>query len=405
MKRAIKLLFIWLFVSLVGVFTYSVCYGRLTADKNFDTSENWYSEYSVVFLNKNKRLLKPNLTPSEVKEIKDNAIQGLIKAPLSYLPFVQIGEANVYRNDLLTARTMFSEVFRRNTRNRRALRVMIALDIQKKDFKAAIRNLDILLRLKVNKKNKDEYHKVLLFLSENINASSIINDYLVDRPIWGHDHLLGQITSMTNNNFLKVGHSLEAFSTANSEYESDRKLRALYLKRLQIIGEVDAAYSYWLNLTQTPEADNYTVFNPDFDKREELPPFNWSLADKQEYFSEIDQGEGLYASYGDSEIGILTEQTIRLKVGQTYRFKVKAEWTYRKRQGMFFWNISCLPDQSIISSINLDETTKAQLGGYHDFQVPLKGCHVQSLRLSAKPGQYSQRIWSRTKSVNVTMLH
>ena len=404
MKPALKLLSIWLPISLVGVLIYAICHVRINADKNLIISTKWSPKYSVALFNKNKKLLRPNLSSTDAKEIRANAIEGLIRAPLSHHPFVQMGEVNVYRNDLLGARALFSEVFKRNTRNRRALRVLVTLDIQKKNFKDAIQNLDILLKLKVSKNNRQEYHATLLGLSDNAQASKIIDDYLLARPNWGHKHVFDQIRSMSVSNFLKVGDSLKTYSSPQTRYTSDRQLHEFYLKRLQRMGKIDAAYTHWLSLIQTPQKSDYIVFNPDFDYRKELPPFNWSLVDKQEYFSEIDRGGGLYASYGDSEINILTEQTLRLTAGQAYRLNINAEWIYRKRQGMFFWSISCLRDGAIISSVNLDETTKAQMGGHHDFQVPLEGCHVQSLRLSAKPGQYSERVWSRTKSVNITML-
>jgi len=404
MKPALKLLSIWLPISLVGVLIYAICHVRINADKNLKISTKWSPKYSVALFNKNKKLLRPNLSSTDAKEIRANAIEGLIRAPLSHHPFVQMGEVNVYRNDLLGARALFSEVFKRNTRNRKALRVIATLDIQKKDFKGAIQNLDILLRLKVSKKHRQEYHKTLLRLSENAEASKIIDAYLLDRPNWGHKHVFDQIRHMTKSDFLKVGHSLETYSNRDTRYTSDKPLHEFYLKRLQSMGKLDAAYSYWLGLIQTSPEAEYTVFNPNFDNQEELPPFNWSLVNKQEYFSEIDRSGGLYASYGDNKTRIMTEQTLRLKPGQAYRFNIKAEWVYRQRQGMFFWNIYCLQGGTIISSINLDETTKAQLGGYHDFQVPLEGCSIQYLRLSAKPGQYSERIWSRTNSVNIAML-
>ena len=164
------------------------------------------------------------------------------------------------------------------------------------------------------------------------------------------------------------------------------------------------ALEYWKDLQGTVgDTNNYTVFNPTFEKRDEFAPFNWSVIDKRKYFSEIDQDGGLYASYGDSTARVLTEQILRLESGRDYKLDVNAEWSYKRRQGFFTWQVECFESSDIISEINMDETSKESSGGIINFTVPGE-CDFQILRLVAKPGQYSQRIWSRTKFVTITML-
>jgi len=189
MRSALKIFFIWLPIFFIGMIVCAICYGRITVNENLAASQRWFPQYSVGLLNKNERLLRPNLSLHDSQEIHANAIQGLKKSPLSHRPYVHLGEVSVFMNDRSTSRVLFSEVMRRNSRNRRALRAMVNLDVHDKNFGAAIHNLDTLSRLQGKKERLDEYQEVLLFLSEDKEAIKQIDGYLAERPIWGRKFL------------------------------------------------------------------------------------------------------------------------------------------------------------------------------------------------------------------------
>lgn len=404
MSAALGRFLIWLPI-FVGMFIIStVCLGRIAVDHDIDAAKRWYPSYSKVLLDNNEGLLKSDLTKQNAHDVQVNALSALRRAPLSYRPFVQMGIANLFFDEMSENRYLFEKTLERNRRNRLALNALVNIDVSEKNYTAAIQNLDVLLKLKGEKVAIDDYHNTLLFLSEDKEARDIIDQYLLKKPVWGKKFLNNRIGLMTDSNYLDVRRSLEFFTKSPSDTKGDRQLHTYFLKTLQRMQKIETAFEYWNTLNHGSNIKKqFTVFNPKFEKRDELAPFNWREFNKSKYFSELDQDGGLYASYADNTVRVLTEQILRLMPGQVYDLKIDANWSYRQRQGMFFWVLSCIPSDTIISGVNLDDSAKTNAGGQTVFQVPDQDCAAQTIRLVAKPGQYSQRIWSRTNSLDITL--
>ncbi len=404
MSSAFKIFIIWLPIFL-GMFIIStVCLGRMAIGHDMNDAQRWFPNYSKVLLNSNERLLRSKMTRQDALEVQVNALKGLQRAPLSYRPFVQTGIANLFLDETSESRRLFEKTLERNRRDRRALRALVNIEVSQKNYTAAMQNLDVLLRLNGRKDQIDDYHNTLLFLSEDKEAQGVIDRYLFNKPVWGKKYLTNRIGLMTEQNYLDIRHSLEIFTQDSSDAKNDRDLHTSYLKALQRMQKIDSAFEYWKILHKDSiQTQQFTVFNPKFEKRDELAPFNWSDINKPKYFSELDQGGGLYASYGGNAVSVLTEQLLKLNPGQVYNLEIDANWSYRQRQGMFFWVLTCIPSDIVISGVNLDDAAKENSGGQAVFQVPYQNCGAQSIRLVAKPGQYSQRIWSRTNSVDITL--
>lgn len=404
MLLPIKIFGIWFAVFLTLLLVYSTSQGRIYASKNLERAVQWSPQYSEVLLNLNDRYFADGVSEKERLEIESRSIQALRKAPLSFRPFLHSGEAKVLQNNDQGARDLFFEVKKRDSRNRRALRALVNLDIKNKKFEDGVRNLDILLSLKGRKEDLDEYQQTLTALTSIPDARKKINELLSARPIWGQRYLFNQIGLMTPQNFLDVEESLRSFHSASDKEYKDT-LNASYLRRLIRLNQPEQAYSYWKFLFGDEIEDlDVSIHNSKFAKILALPPYNWSEIDKPKYFSEIDQSGGLYASYADNTVRTVTEQYLRLIPGAIYRLQVNAEWSYRQRQGMFFWMITCNETNQVISGLDLGDDSKPASGGEHTFQVPAEACLYQNIRLVAKPGQYSKRIWNRTNSVTLERL-
>ena len=390
----------WLVIFLVGLKVYSASQGRIWVSENLETSLNWFPNYSEGLLNLNERILEENLNEKAVQKLKINSAKALKRAPLSYRPFLYLAEANVFWNQNDVARGLFLEANARNTRSRHALRGLSILSIKEQDYKVAVENLDVLLRLKGQQEHLDSYQQALTSLSPIPQAREAIDGLLSVRPPWGAKYLFNQIALMNERNFSDVSESLEIYTGSPDVNKREEKLNAAYLMKLKRMNKLEEAYRYWEELFGT-QGQNAILYNSEFEKSPALPPFNWIEIDRPKYFSEIDKEGGLYASFRDNEARALTEQLLRLKPGSFYRMSVDAEWSYRQRQGVFNWIITCLQNKTVISEVNLDDKAKKNSGGEHTFQVPVIGCSHQNIRLVAKAGQYSKRIWSRTNSVNL----
>ena len=410
MPFALKNLIIWVAIILAGWFVYSVCQGRLLVSKNLEKSIQWLPNYSLGLLNQNERALGKSLTQQEIINIRARSVKALGKAPLAYLPFVQLGEAYGSLHDSSKVRTLFMETQKRNTRDRRALRAIANLDLQEENYEDGIRNLNTLLSLNATDEHSEAYYKALAILYTNPSGRLEIDKYLQERPDWGHRFLKNQITQMTENDFRHVEKSLKIFTAKDNTdplspktQKFNTRLHNQYLQGLTSARKIDEAFDYWkvLFLSDEKNESDFIVNNPNFKNELSLPPFDWLEIDEAKYFSEIDYDGGLYASYNNNEANMLTEQLLRLAPGSLYKLNVDAEWTYKQRQGLFFWIVTCLSNNQTISGVTLDDAAKSTSGGSHTFLVPTAGCNHQSLRLIATPGQYSRRIWSRTNSVNI----
>jgi len=402
MRQLFKNFLIWLGLFLIGFVIYSTSQGRIYALKDPKKALNWYPSYSETLLNLNDRLLSKGLKEENISQIKKQSIQALNKAPLSFRPFLHLGEASVARNINSNSKILFEETIRRNVRNRRGLRALVTLDVQAQNYSEAIGKLDTLLSLKGQEVALEDYHNTLLSLSDIEGVQKVINDYLRNRPVWARKYLLNRISGITESNFLDIGNSIQSFSRGTAQNANDDVIHKYYLRSLYRLRKIDEAYFYWVDLSEgSLSSKNYEVFNPNFEQRSELPPFNWLEVSMPKYFSEIDHDNGLYASFADNKVRVLTEQLLKLNSGESYRLKLNADWTYKQRQGMFFWTITCITSQAIIAGVNLDDDAKKESGGVMDFRIPLSGCEQQSVRLIATPGQYSQRIWSRTDLLDI----
>lgn len=405
MKRGLRIFLIWTPIFFIGFIVYAVCLGRINIQDNLKVSQKWFPSYSHILFKQNEKYLIQKLDVSQAEKIKMNAFRSLRRVPLSHFPFAHLGEVNLFSNRPIKARKLFSEALSRDVRDLRALRGILYLNLAERKTSEAIQNLDVLLKLRRSSSSVEEYQAILLLLVLDEQAVHEIDNYLTSRPIWGRKFLFNRIGKMTDNNYQTIGQSITKFESSVAKQQRDNILHEYYMQTLRKLGKIDTALDYWQELHGGAElANNYTVFNPTFEKKKELPPFNWSEIDKRKYFSEIDQEGGVYASYADSVVRVLAEQILRLEPGRDYELNVNAEWSYKRRQGNFTWQVVCLETSDTISQINMDETSKKNLGGIINFRVPDE-CDFQIVKLVAKPGQYSQRIWSRTKSVNITALN
>ena len=402
MSSIVKMLLIWVPIFLTFIFVFTICLGRIFLSENLEKSLRWFSTYSQGLLKQNEIEIGANLTQQQAEDIRKRSIKALEKAPLSFLPFVQLGEVGIILKQKNNTRNLFVETKNRNIRNRRALMGLINIDVLDGNFDEVIRNLDILLTLKNSKENFASLHQALYTLSTDSIARESINGFLLNRPSWGHKYLQNQITFMTDDNIDQVDKSLNLYFENTKNNDEDYKLQKQYLLSLSSLKKIEKAFAYWKRISSYDESTDgkFTVYNPNFTKLPELAPFNWLEVDQPKYFSEIDSDGGLYASYADKQLQVLTEQILQLIPNSSYELSVNANWTYRERQGLFFWIVTCLNNGQIIVQVDLDNDAKRNSENSYGFRVPTECIH-QSIQLMAKPGQYSQRIWSRTQSIAI----
>lgn len=386
----------------VGFLIWKICLARIQADDDPQTSLEYDPGNSAALLAQNQALIKlGKLNTKQAKDIQDQARRVLLKAPLNDELFVQFALSNSLVDQKLSHYELFSLAKQRNIHNRSALLSLIVLDMEQNDFDKVVGNLDTLIKL--GGKDTRLYQDTLARIATLTKGSEVIDIYLQGRPQWGRSFLSGQINKMTSYNIDNVARSLSKYSSTPQLKSEDRTLHEAFLRKLIALKAYDKAYAYWQTLTQKQGGPSDLLINdPDFKDNSLLLPFSWSIHKTPDYFSERDQNDGLYVSYADNRDRVLIEQILRLKPGQLYTLKIDAEWAYKQRQGQFYWRVLCLPSNTIAVQVHMDDDNLENGVPSINITPSLERCDAQRIQLLAKPGQYSQRIWAKIKSVTLT---
>jgi hypothetical protein len=398
---AFKVFLIWGTLFLCGFAVWKICLGRLHASDNPALSLKLFPENSAALLAQNESLLKTGkLSDTQPKKIKERAETALMSAPLNSMSFVQYGLAEFSLGHTDSLHEIFSMAKRRDIHDRRALRSLIALNITQSDAKNIVSNLDILIRL--GGQDLPLYYESLGQISQNIEGRDVIDSYLKNKVVWGLTFLYNRISAMDVKDIPRVSQSLSYFSSFENMSDDDRLLQGHYLKKLVRLGEFETAYTHWKKtMPQSQQDKQPAVFDPEFKGDLSLEPFNWTFSFTESFFAELDREGGLYASFAAPKKQILVQQILLLAPEGHYVMKVDADWEYQERQGVFAWQMQCLPSRENIAEITMDNQSRNGGVMEKEFKLPREGCEAQKLLLAGIPQQYSRRIWAKVKSVNV----
>ncbi len=411
MRLILKLILVGLSVIICGIFVFKMCIARMVANSDPQQSLRYFPGYSKALFALNEIDLRapPNATLGQ--NIQERSQLALPGAPISDLPFLYSAFGKSIVKGELAYRELFLAAKARNIHNKRALRGLVAIGYAKQDFPDVIENLDVLLRL--GGRDHTLYRDAMSSMAIDVQGNEIVNSYLQGRAVWGSRVLYEQIVKMGIYNIDLVSKSLSAYSktsafskTMDETNAVDKELYEQFLEKLMQLKAYDQVYTYWLRKAGGQSAQpEFFIHDYSFKGSEVYLPFNWKLYSTEKLYAQFDDPEGLYASYADNFQGVLASQVLKLSPSQSYQLEIAAQWTYRQRQGFFSWNISCLPSNQIIAQLKLNDEVlvkgerSALLNG--EFQVPDEGCTLQKLQLLGSTGQYSQRIWAKTKYAKI----
>ena len=130
-----------------------------------------------------------------------------------------------------------------------------------------------------------------------------------------------------------------------------------------------------------PDADQL-IYDPQFVRPNEPPPFNWTLNSSTVGLTERQRGGGLHVIYYGQESGLLASQLLTLSAG-TYRLTTRAPGASNAE--LLQWTLICAPTNTPIASIPLDRAIRS---GWR-FTVPAE-CAAQRLELGGTPSDSPQ---------------
>jgi len=396
-----KFVLVWVLVFVGGFCIWLVCRARLALIYDWESPGLFYSEYSETLLAKNQANLHVGLNSDQAETIKSRAKAALIKAPLNDKVFSQIALSQFLKNQKFSRQDLFIEAQHRNKRNRNALKSLVALGLEKNDILAVVSNSSALIQLD-GSKEASLYLDMINRLSEDPEGREIVNVYLQKRPVWAPSMLRKKISQMSIGNISEVQKALSSYCLIRNNFSVDRELHERFINKLVELRAYNQAFSYWKRNLPEGENANSLIRDSNFRGSAALLPFNWRFITGPKFSGEVHSLEGLYAFYNDSRQRILVEQTLKLHSDQSYQLRIDAEWDYQQGQGMFAWQLQCLPQKTIIMDVSMGNETRNKGNISREFYVPPEHCDMQRLQLVGVPSQYSKRIDALVRSVDIT---
>ena len=153
------------------------------------------------------------------------------------------------------------------------------------------------------------------------------------------------------------------------------------LSSLTLDRQYGKARQIWARLSGVQLRPEELIFDPQFTRAAEPPPFNWSLTSSAAGLAERQRGGGLHVIYYGQEEGTLASQLLVLPAG-AYRMATKGGAA--GQAASLSWVLVCAVTNEPIASISLD---KAIRDGWR-FAVPAR-CPAQRLELAGRPSETS----------------
>ena len=310
---------------------------------------------SKALLKRNKIYLeKKDFTPEDASHIEVQSKLALLGAPLNYESFLDIAQSRNLIGEGKRHRALFDLAHRRNKRSSKALKELIVLELQNKEFIAAIKKIDMLFRRKSTAAPK--FIPILSLLSKVPNAREEIDRYLKSSPIWGLEYLGHEISNLVPETIDTVTKSLGMFIQDDPDSDSNLTLQAQFFSKLILLGYEAKAFELWTSMpVHKGNIPIREIYNGDFTQNQAPAPYNWSFKKDQNFYAEIDRAGGLYASFKSDTPEILAEQYVHLNPGKSYTLSTNARWTYKERQGYYAWTLTCLDELKSFGALILND--------------------------------------------------
>lgn len=414
MFNFIKIAIIWCVTIVAAYGIWQICAARTVAKTDPQRALAYYPRHIAALTQQSENELKAGITLQDMPRLETRSRQLLRLAPVSDDPFLHLAIANskiwplaaLQPEQKTRQRALFQEARRRRIFDGRALKHLLTLDLLDYKPASAIQHANDLMVM--NPDNWTPYLEALTALYSRIIGRDIIDDYMVDGANWRYSFLQHNINNMGLAHAPNIAHSLKKLGKAGEKDPQYGVMVQRFLDKLIALQVYPYAYHYWKGhvgdtVTGSELALDTLVYDPTFAGLAGPKPFNWHLNRGETFFSEIDANGGLYLSFADPKKQLMLKQIRLLETGH-YQIKAKANWDYKQRQGVFNWQVKCLPSGDLIADLPLDDANKDHDVLEAEFSVPPIDCTAQSLQITASPAQYSKRIWASMKSVGITKL-
>jgi hypothetical protein len=339
---------------------------------------------------------EPQLDPEASAQIRAWAERAISSDPLNARAFAVLARLSQYEKDDKRTQRLMQATVRRSLLEIRAVDFMMRASYLKKDYPAALRYADALLRVDLD--SPDSAMEVLGRISEISGINNELKSVLANNPPW-RSLFFRSLPQHISDARTPLDLFLSLKETAHPPNNQD--LRE-YINFLISRGFQDLAYYAWLQFLPPEQLGKVGhLYNGSFEFPLSELPFDWTFHAGTGVTVEIaprpdiSDEQALFMEFGPARVeNFSVTEALLLAPGQ-YRFQGKYKLDLVSERGLV-WQVLCTGEP--IKSLGASESFNAGETGWKDFEfaftVPEAGCLGQSLELTLNARSASEQFAS-----------
>ena len=149
-------------------------------------------------------------------------------------------------------------------------------------------------------------------------------------------------------------------------------------------GQYSRARQIWADLSGVQLSPRELIFDPQFTRKDEPAPFNWSLTSSAIGLAERQRGGGLHVIFYGQQDGPLASQLLVLPAGK-YRLETRAAGAGQAES--LRWSLLCATTSQLISTVRLDRAAARGMDLHSAAHMPGPSARVRRTRPRTRPRQ------------------
>lgn len=367
----------------LGVITAAFGLGRLWAQDDPNRALRAWPWQAEAHLNLAADALGSAAGHASASLAEAHARSALEYAPLSVRAVSILGQAAVSKGELQHADALMQTAARRSLRDAPSQTWLFARALDRRDYPAAMRSLDVLLRRRPEL-NETLFPVLFPLLDAAPGARAALAERLALTPPWRSMLLTSYARSASQPAF---AYHLYQFLRDGPAPPTDQEAGA-YIDRLVRDRAYVAALVAWQQ--QRPKTAAGLLIDGGFEAEDRLPPFGWQLLAADGGAAEIirspsGEGRALQATaLGGLQRQRLAEQLLVLAPG-SYRLQGRVWREANTPEDALVWTMRCENGPAIEATQTLRRSGEGTFLFFISFETA-QACPAQRLALETRPG-------------------
>jgi tetratricopeptide (TPR) repeat protein len=306
------------------------------------------------------------LTPA----VSRNARMASLGAPLASTPFYFQALALDEEEEPDRIIALLDEALRRDPRHTFARLWRARMYYRTKRIPEAV--YDVIRVIPLDHERSTEHIDALVDLARDPASHSLLLELIRTRPPWATAFARRASETLPDEEFL-----LAVASQSDSTLDD-------YVQSLANKGEFERAFLIWQSSLTADQLLSFSwPYDSRFDPKEAASTFGWRTNNAMTTRDK----NGLHVFFAGRGQRTAASQSIMLGPGYAYTLTVSLSGEMERRGGSFRWSLLCVETNQVIAKLDLMDVAQTPSPHSIDFAVPEEGCSIQSLVMTAIPGE------------------